>query len=138
MTDVGSGYLVDSNVLLDILTRDPTWYEWSAAALARAARTSSVRINPLIFAELSGRLSSLETLEALLPAGVLKRAPLPYEAAFLASQAFIAYRRRGGDKRSPMPDFYIGAHAAVHGLTLITRDVGRYRTYFPTLKLITP
>ena len=138
MREAPSGYLVDSNVLLDILTRDATWFEWSASALARAARSSTVRINPLIFAEVSGRLESLDTLETLLPASTLKRAPLPYEAAFLASKAFVAYRRRGGDRRSPMPDFYIGAHAVVHGLTLITRDVRRYRTYFPTLKLISP
>jgi len=132
------GFLVDSNVLLDIFTRDPEWHDWSSAALANAARTSTVSINPLIFAEVSASFAHIDELEAAMPATALKRIALPYAAAFLAGKAFLAYRRRGGPRRAPLPDFYIGAHALVHGLTLITRDPKLYRTYFPTLKLITP
>ena len=138
MPEKGAGFLVDSNVLLDIITRDPSWHDWSANALAEAARSSSVWINPLIFAEVSVSFAHVDDLEAALPASILKRAPLPYAAGFLAGKAFLAYRRRGGSRHTPMPDFYIGAHAVVNGLTLITRDAQRYRSYFPTLKLVSP
>ena len=130
--------LVDTNVLLDVVTRDPKWFSWSGEALARAADESLLAINPLIFAELSVGFKTIEELERLFPAPGFRRLPLPYEAAFLAGKAFLAYRRRGGRKNAPLPDFYIGAHAAVAGLRLLTRDPRRYRSYFPTVALLAP
>ena len=133
-----SGYLIDANVLIDIITEDAVWYDWSAGAMRSAARSSAVYINPLIYAEVSTQFSSIARLDRVLPNSILRRAQLPYSAGFLAAKAFVAYRRRGGTLRSPMPDFYIGAHAVVQNLTLVTRDVRRYRNYFPTLRLIAP
>ena len=130
--------LVDSNVLIDVATDDPDWAGWSAAALARAGQGGRLVINPIIYAELSVTHSRIETLEELLPEAVFAREPLPWPAAFLAGKAFLAYRRRGGARRSPLPDFYIGAHAAIRGYRLLTRDRGRYATYFPRLALIAP
>jgi predicted nucleic acid-binding protein len=130
--------LVDSNVILDLVTDDPRWGRWSAEALARAADESALAINPLIFAEISIGFDTVEELEQLIPPEEFGRLELPYEAAFLAGKAFLAYRRRGGRRRAPLADFYIGAHAAVAGLRLLTRDAGRYRTYFPTIELIAP
>ena len=133
-----SGYLIDANVLIDIITKDVVWYDWSTGAMKSAARISAVYINPLIYAEVSTQFSSIEKLDRVLPSSLLRRAQLPYGAGFLAAKAFVAYRRRGGSLRSPMPDFYIGAHAVVQNLTLVTRDVRRYRNYFPTLRLVAP
>jgi predicted nucleic acid-binding protein len=130
--------LVDSNVLLDVITRDPEWFEWSSDTLADAAEHSVLLINPLIYAEVSIRYATIEELEAALPATDFPREPLPLEAAFLAGKAFLAYRRRGGLKRSPLPDFYIGAHAAVAGHTLLTRDPQRYASHYPKLRLRAP
>jgi len=130
--------LVDANVLLDIMTEDPTWFEWSSSTLERHADSDILTINPIIYAEVSVRFERIEDLEAALPLNLVTRLPLPWEAAFLAGKCFVRYRKRGGTKRSPLPDFYIGAHAAVAGLPLITRDVNRYRTYFPRLQLICP
>ena len=130
--------LIDSNVLLDIMTEDPQWFSWSAVALEAAADTSRLVINPIIYAEVSVRYSRIEDLEAALPVGVIDREAIPYAAAFLAAKAFRAYRRRGGVKRSPLPDFFLGAHAAVAGYRLLTRDTGRYRSYFSTLSMIGP
>jgi predicted nucleic acid-binding protein len=130
--------MVDSNVLLDVLTDDETWFEWSSQALERCADEGSLVIDPLIYAEVSVGFESIEDLEAALPQGVFHRASLPWEAAFLAGKAFLEYRRRGGIKTSPLPDFYIGAHAAVGGFRLLTRDSARYRTYFPTLEIVSP
>lgn len=130
--------LVDSNVLLDLMTEDPVWYAWSAATVERIADRSRMVINAIIYAEVSVRYSSIEDLEDALPRGMLERATMPYEAGFLAGKAFLAYRRRGGEKRSPLPDFLIGAHAAVSGYHLLTRDAARYRAYFPRLTLIAP
>ena len=132
------GVLVDSNVLLDVLTEDPEWFVWSAGALERCADESELVLDPIVYAEVSVGFERIEELEALLPHDAFVRAPLPWDAAFLAGKCFRAYRRRGGEKRSPLPDFYIGAHAAVSGLSLLTRDPGRYRTYFPKLRLIAP
>ena len=129
--------LVDANVLLDILIPDPKWEEWSSAALAEAAESSLLAINPIIFAEVSVGFDRIEDLEAALPED-LQREELPWDAAFLAGRTFLAYRRRGGTKHAPLPDFYIGAHAAVRGHTLLTRDASRYRSYFPKLSLIGP
>lgn len=130
--------LVDSNVLIDIATNDPEWSGWSAAALAQAGQGARLVINPIIYAELSVTHSRIETLDELLPEAVFTREPLPWPAAFLAGKAYLAYRRRGGERRSPLPDFYIGAHAAIRGYRLLTRDKGRYETYFPKLTLISP
>lgn len=134
----GRQYLVDSNVLLDIAVQDPTWKFWSEEALANAIRSGTVAINPLIYAEVSVGFDKIETLDTVLPAAVYLRLPLPYQAGFLAGKAFAQYRARGGLKTAPLPDFFIGAHAAVAGLSLITRDAQRYRTYFPTVELIAP
>ena len=133
-----SSVLVDSNVLLDVLTEDPSWGEWSAGALTRCAEESVLCINPIIYAEVSIRFSTIEELEGALPADLLVRLPLPWEAAFLAGKCFVRYRRAGGGRSSPLPDFYIGAHAAVSRLALLTRDASRYRRYFPKLRLIAP
>jgi predicted nucleic acid-binding protein len=130
--------LVDSNVILDVATDDPTWGPWSNEALARAADESVLVINPIVFAEVSVGFDRVEDLEDALPSELYRRDPLPYEAAFLAGKSFLAYRRRGGRRASPLPDFYIGAHAAVAGHRLLTRDARRYRTYFPRLTLISP
>ncbi|HVT25995.1 MAG TPA: type II toxin-antitoxin system VapC family toxin [Rhizomicrobium sp.] len=130
--------LVDANVLLDIMTEDAQWYAWSADALARAADRHRLVINPIIYAEVSVRYSRIEDLEAALPRTMFEREALPYEAAFLAGKSFVTYRRKGGTKRSPLPDFFIGAHAAVAGYSLMTRDATRYRSYFPKLSLIAP
>ncbi|MDX2051612.1 MAG: type II toxin-antitoxin system VapC family toxin [Polyangiaceae bacterium] len=133
-----TGILVDSNVLLDIATNDPTWLTWSSLALENAANEAPLMINALIYSEVSMGYKLIEELEAALPATVFRREPLPYEAAFLAGKAFLKYRRKGGARRSPLPDFYIGAHAAISGFKLLTRDAGRYRSYFPSVVLIAP
>jgi predicted nucleic acid-binding protein len=132
-----TGVLVDSNVLLDLFTDDPVWAAWSETHLAEAFDAGQVVINPIVYAEISVAFERIETLEAALPEQ-LTREDLPWDAAFLAGKCFVDYRRRGGARRSPLPDFYIGAHAAVTGRTLLTRDAGRYRTLLPTLTLITP
>ncbi len=130
--------LVDSNVILDIFTEDPKWFEWSSQKLAEYAEKDTLIINPIIYAEVSIRFERIEELEEALPSDVFVREELPWEAAFLAGKCFLLYRRRRGKKTSPLPDFYIGAHAAVRGYALLTRDVKRYRFYFPKLKLIAP
>ena len=130
--------LVDANVLLDVMTEDARWLAWSAEALERAADRYRLVINPVVYAEVSIRYSQIEDLEAALPKAMFEREAIPYEAAFLAGKVFLAYRRRGGAKQSPLPDFFIGAHAAVAGHLLMTRDAARYRTYFPKLSLIAP
>jgi predicted nucleic acid-binding protein len=130
--------LVDSNVILDVFTGDPEWGDWSSEALAVASDESMLAINPIIYAEVSIRVASIEDLDALLPTTAFLRLALPYEAGFLAGKAFLAYRRRGGSRTNPLADFYIGAHAAVAGMRLLTRDARRYRTSFPTVPLIAP
>jgi predicted nucleic acid-binding protein len=135
---VPAGVLVDSNVLLDVVTGDRSWSRWSLETLERVAAYSILVINPVIYAEVSAGYDSIEDLDAMMPASLFRRDPLPYEAGFLAGKAFVDYRRRGGTRRSPLPDFYIGAHAAVAGLQLLTRDARRYRTYFPRLEIVAP
>jgi predicted nucleic acid-binding protein len=130
--------LVDSCVILDVATGDPRWADWSADRIAEALDAGRVVINPLIYAEVSVGYSSVEELDDLLPASDYQREPLPYRAGFAAGKAYLRYRRSGGGKLSPMPDFYIGAHAAVAGYRLLTRDASRYQTYFPKLELIVP
>jgi predicted nucleic acid-binding protein len=130
--------LVDSNVLLDVATSDPKWAGWSEEALAAAADEATLVINAIIYGEFSVGFGTKEELDAALPIDLFQRHEIPFEAAFLAGKCFVDYRRRGGVRRSPLPDFYIGAHAAVSGYRLLTRDVARYRTYFPRLDLIAP
>lgn len=130
--------LVDANVLLDVMTEDARWLAWSAEAIERAADRYRLVINPIIFAEVSIRYSRIEELDIALPKAMFDREAIPYEAAFLAGKSFLAYRRRGRAKRPPLPDFFIGAHAAIAGYRLMTRDAARYLTYFPKLPLIAP
>jgi predicted nucleic acid-binding protein len=130
--------MLDTNVLLDIFTADPKWLEWSTAQFRRASAEGPILINPIVYAELAAGFDSRADLDHWLRPALFKRLPLPYEAGFRASRAFLEYRRGGGTKTSPLPDFYIGAHAETAGFTLVTRDVARYRTYFPKLTLITP
>ncbi|WP_299657151.1 type II toxin-antitoxin system VapC family toxin [uncultured Jannaschia sp.] len=130
--------LVDANVLIDVATDDPHWSYWSAAALVRAGEGGRLVINPIVYAEVSIAFDKIEDLDVLLPEAIFHRQDLPWEAAFLAGKAFRIYRRRGGTRSLPLPDFYIGAHAAIRSYRLLTRDAARFRTYFPTLDLITP
>lgn len=129
--------LVDSNVLLDIFTRDPNWFEWSSRQLTTYSKQDQLGINPIIYAEIAVGFGNAQDLEAALSPSLFQRLPLPWEAV-LAGQNFLRYRRRGGTKTSPLPDFYIGAHASVANFPLITRDMSRYRTYFPTVVLVSP
>ncbi len=135
---MATGTLVDSNVLLDILTEDDHWLSWSMQALATAAELGPLCINPIIFSEVSIRFSRVEDVDDALPAIDFRRLPIPWAAAFLAGKAYVSYRARRGTKTSALPDFFIGAHAAVDGLALLTRDARRYRTYFPTVELMAP
>lgn len=130
--------LVDSNVLIDVLADDPQWADWSMDQLERLGSMAPLVINPIILAELSPRYERAEDLEAALGLLPLKREALPWNAAFLAGQAFKVYRKVQGNKRSPMPDFYIGAHALVADMRLLTRDAARYAGYFPRLELVHP
>lgn len=133
-----SQVLVDSNIILDIVTRDPHWVSWSVARVEELSEHHHLVINPIIYAEVSAGFMRVEDVEYAIPPETFRRDNLPWEAAFLAGQCFVQYRRRGGARRSPLPDFYIGAHAAVRGMVLLTRDAGRYRQYFPRLEIIAP
>jgi predicted nucleic acid-binding protein len=130
--------LIDSNVLLDIATEDPKWSGWSENALIDAADEGTLVINPIIYAEVSVGFTTIEDLDDAIPPETFARVPLPFQAGFLAGKAFLAYRRHGGTKATPLPDFYIGAHAAIAGYRLLTRDAARYRTYFPRLDIVAP
>ena len=132
------GTLVDTNVLLDLVTDDPRWAGWSVRELERAALRGRLVINDVIYAELSVRFAGIEALDAMVAVVGVSLEALPRPALFLAGKAFLAYRRRGGGRRGVLPDFFIGAHAAVAGLTLLTRDAGRYRGYFPTVEVMAP
>ena len=131
-------FLVDTNVLLDVFSDDAAWRPWSERAIRDALVAGPVGINPIIYAETSLAFADLEALNRELDALMLVRLQLPYGAAYQAGRAFLRYRRAGGARSAPLPDFYIGAHAAVDELTLVTRDAGRYRTYFPSVKLVSP
>ena len=133
-----AGTLVDSNVILDVLTEDARWYAWSSNALAQCANEGPLYINPIIYAEVSIGVATIEEMEEVLPAESFPRLPIPLEAAFLAGKVYLRCRRRKGTKITPLPDFLIGAHAAVAGLQLLTRDSRRYRTYFPSVEIIAP
>lgn len=133
-----NGVLVDANVLLDIMTDEPTWRPASEAAMARLSLEAPLIINPIIYAEVSIGFREPAPLDAALDAVGLVREDLPWEAAFLAGKAFMKYRRQGGARRAPLPDFYIGAHAAVRRLDVLTRDPAGYRGYFPDLRVLVP
>ncbi len=130
--------LLDTNVLLDIATADPVWSGCSEAQLRSASLRGAVCINPIVYAELAPASASSGDLERWLAPGVFQRLPPPYSSGWLAAQAFLKYRRAGGAKTSPLPDFYIGAHAEAEGLVLVTRDATRYRTYFPKVEIVAP
>lgn len=130
--------LIDTNVLLDVVTDDPTWVDWSQQQLNFAALRDRLAINPVVYAEFSSRFRRIEDLDAMLASVEISVADIPRSALFLAGQVFKTYRSRGGPRTSILPDFFIGAHAAVLNAALITRDAGRYRTYFPTIELIAP
>lgn len=134
----GTVTLVDSNVLIDIFNDDPLWSEWSGKALAAARDSGTLVINPIVYAEVSVRFARIEELDAAIPATDFLREELPYSAGFLAGKAYLRYRRQAGAKRSPIADFYIGAHAAVCDYHLLTRDPERYRSYFPKLTVVAP
>jgi len=130
--------LVDSNVILDILTEDRKWFRWSAEKLETLSEDHVLLIDPIVYSEVSVGFDRIEDLDAALPPAFFRRDPLPWEAGFLAGKCFLKYRNAGGARRSPLPDFYIGAHAAIRGIPLLTRDARRYRHYFPRLTLISP
>ncbi|PSH61423.1 DNA-binding protein [Phyllobacterium brassicacearum] len=130
--------LVDTNVLLDLVTDDPNWADWSVAQLEAASLRGPLLINDVVYAELAVRYSRIEELEAFVGEAGLEFVPIPRAALFLAGKVYTQYRKSGGSRTGVLPDFFIGAQAAVSQLTLLTRDVGRYRTYFPSLTLITP
>jgi predicted nucleic acid-binding protein len=130
--------LVDTNVLLDVVTDDPNWSDWSIEQLESAALRGPLLINDVVYAELAVRYERIERLEEFLAEAGLEMAVLPRSALFLAGKVFQKYRKAGGSRAGVLPDFFIGAHAAVNQLDLLTRDTARYRTYFPTVKLITP
>ena len=133
-----STVLVDSNVLLDVITDDPVWGNWASVTLIKLFNEYKLAINPIIYAEVSIRFSTIEELEETISQIFFKRLSVPYEAAFLAGKCYMEYKERGGLKTSVLPDFLIGAHASVSNMKLVTRDVSRYKTYFPELELIAP
>ena len=132
------GLLVDSNIILDLITDDPVWAEGSESALGQYYTTHALCINPIIYAEISIGFARIEEVEKIIEESGFTVLPIPREALFLAGKVFLQYRRAKGSKHSPLPDFYIGAHAAVESLPLLTRDTARYRTYFPSVELINP
>ena len=130
--------LVDTNVLVDVLQNDPQWAEWSIAQMRAQASLNALVINPVIYAEISLSFSTLEALDDVVATLALEMREIPRPALFLAAKAYAQYRRRGGNKQQVLPDFFIGAHAAVEGWPLLTRDASRFRTYFPTLDVLAP
>ena len=132
------GVLVDSNIILDIFLNDPNWADWSESTLEKYNLNTTLYINLIVYSEVSISFERIEELESAINRSGFQMLQIPKEALFLAGKAFLKYRKSKGAKRSPLPDFYIGAHAAILDLNLITRDVSRYRTYFPTVRLISP
>ena len=130
--------LVDSNVIIDIATEDREWFQWSSETLAYYGDNHVLTINPIIYAEVSIGFTRIEEVEEIMPTAFFRRVQLPWEAAFLAGKCFLKNRQKRGKRRSPLPDFYIGAHALITGMALMTRDSSRYRTYFSKLLLISP
>jgi predicted nucleic acid-binding protein len=138
-TRADPGTLVDTNVLIDVIASDPNWGDWSATALSDAADAGEIAINPIVYAELAAGFARIEDLDAAVPANVYRRLDLPWPAAFLASKAFMQHLGgRGQRARTPLPDFLIGAHAAVSGMRLLTRDPRHYRSHFPRIQLLCP
>ena len=133
-----SSVLVDSNVILDVVEDDPDWCEWSLRVLNQYSETYQLIINPIIYAEVSISFERIEEFEDVLTSGGFKMVPIPKEALFLAGKAFVKYRRKQGVKTAPLPDFFIGAHAAVADITLLTRDKKRIKHYFPSVELVSP
>ena len=133
-----NGVLVDSNIILDIFLNDPKWADWSESILEKYVQNATLYINAIVYAEISIGFGKIEDLESAVQRTGFRMLEIPKEALFLAGKAFLKYKQRSGSKRTPLPDFFIGAHAAVLKLDLITRDVTRYRSYFPTVKLISP
>ena len=130
--------LVDTNVLVDVLQNDPRWADWSIAQLRAQSKLHALVINPVIYAEMSLSFSTLEALDHVVLTMALELREIPRPALFLAAKAYALYRRRGGSKAQVLPDFFIGAHAAVAGWPLLTRDASRFKTYFPTLDVMAP
>lgn len=130
--------LVDTNVLVDVLQNDPQWADWSIGQLRAQAQIHELVINPVVYAEMSLSFTTLEALDAVVAKMELTLHEIPRPALFLAGKAFAQYRRRGGGKAQVLPDFFIGAHAAVQGWPLLTRDASRFRTYFPSLRVLAP
>lgn len=133
-----TGVLVDSNVILDLFLDDPIWASWSESKLDTLSQTSALYINPIIYTEISVGFKRIEEVENAVSLAGFQMLQMSREVLFLTGKTFLKYRKNQGTKRSPLPDFYIGAHAAVLGIDLITRDTARYTSYFPTVKLITP
>jgi len=133
-----NGILVDSCILLDLFTDDPNWADWSENILEKYSRTNTLYINSIIYTEISIGFSNIEDVEKAISELGLKVLEIPREALFLTGKVFLKYRRNKGTKTSPLPDFFIGAHATVSQFELITRDSGKYKTYYPRLKLINP
>ncbi|MFZ0613800.1 MAG: type II toxin-antitoxin system VapC family toxin [Desulfobacterales bacterium] len=134
----GTAVLVDANVILDVFTNDSTWVDWSVSVLEEHSNFATLYINSIIYSEISIGFSRIEDLEAAMDKARFRMLDFPKEALFLAGKAFLEYKKRKGARSSPLPDFFIGAQAAVLNVALITRDVSRYRSYFPTVKVITP
>ncbi len=130
--------LVDSCVLLDIITEDPQWFDWSSQTLEKYANSNQLMINPIIYSEISIGYQKIEEVESVLSPEIFKRAALPWEASFLAGKAFLKYRRSGGQRSLPLPDFFIGAHVMIENWHLLTRDVKRFTHYYPKIRLIAP
>lgn len=133
-----SGVLIDSNIFIDVLTEDPTWFDWSAEQLEQLGNRYVLYINEIIYAEVSISFNKIEEFEEVLPAHLFKRLQLPWEAAFLAGKAFLKYKKNQGSRTTTLPDFFIGAHAAIDDLILLTRDSKRFQHYFPELTIVSP
>ena len=132
------GILVDSNIILDVFLDDPNWAEWSESKLEKFSLITKLYINPVIYSEVSVGFKRIEELESALTCSSFQMLEIPKEALFLAGKVFLKYRKNRDTKRSPLPDFFIGAQAAIFEMDLLTRDVPRYLTYFPTVRLISP
>jgi len=132
------GVLVDSNIVLDVFLNDPKWADWSESKLDKYDQLGILYINSIVYSEISIGFKRIEDLESAIAKAGLQMLEIPKEALFLAGKVYLKYKKRKGTKRTPLPDFFIGAQAAVQNLDLITRDVSRYQSYFPTVKLITP
>lgn len=130
--------MIDSNVILDVVSHDSVWFEWSSTKMKELSTKDIFIVNSIIYSEVSIGYHRIEEVESLFTPSYFVREPIPWEACFLAGKCFLQYRKKGGTRTSPLPDFFIGSHALVRGCHLLTRDAARYKTYFPKLHLITP